>query len=77
MTLTFPSLKSIFDRSFLQSVIGFRNSPSGMKRRFEGGLTAVKNKVPQVAGNFAVWGGLFSAIECSLIYFRSIRIFNF
>ncbi|XP_051169917.1 mitochondrial import inner membrane translocase subunit Tim17-A-like [Leptopilina boulardi] len=57
--------------TLIQSVIGFRNSPSGMKRRFEGGLTAVKNKVPQVAGNFAVWGGLFSAIECSLIYFRS------
>jgi len=23
-----------------------------------------------VAGNFAVWGGLFSAIDCSLVYIR-------
>lgn len=22
------------------------------------------------AGNFAVWGGLFSAIDCSLVYIR-------
>lgn len=24
----------------------------------------------RVAGNFAVWGGLFSAIDCSLVYIR-------
>ena len=23
-----------------------------------------------VSGNFAVWGGLFSAIDCSLVYVR-------
>ena len=23
-----------------------------------------------IAGNFAVWGGLFSAIDCSLVYIR-------
>ena len=23
------------------------------------------------AGNFAVWGGLFSAIDCSLVYIRN------
>ena len=23
-----------------------------------------------VSGNFAVWGGLFSAIDCSLVYIR-------
>ena len=42
-----------------------------MKKRLVGGFTAVKKRVPQVAGNFAIWGGLFSAIECTLIYFRS------
>lgn len=31
----------------------------------------MKNRVPQVAGNFAIWGGLFSAIECTLIRYRS------
>lgn len=34
-------------------------------------MTAAKNKVPQVAGNFAIWGGLFSAIECTLIRCRA------
>jgi len=24
----------------------------------------------RVTGNFAVWGGLFSAIDCSLVYIR-------
>ncbi|XP_043259749.1 mitochondrial import inner membrane translocase subunit Tim17-A-like [Colletes gigas] len=57
--------------SLFQSVIGFRNAPSGIKRRLGGGLMAVKNRAPQVAGNFAVWGGLFSAIECTLIRCRS------
>ncbi|KOC69348.1 Mitochondrial import inner membrane translocase subunit Tim17-B [Habropoda laboriosa] len=55
---------------FNQSVIGFRNAPSGIQRRLCGGLTAVKVRVPQVAGNFAIWGGLFSAIECTLIRCR-------
>lgn len=41
-----------------------------MRRRLASSLTAVKTKVPQVAGNFAVWGGLFSAIECTLVHCR-------
>ncbi|XP_076645458.1 mitochondrial import inner membrane translocase subunit Tim17-A [Halictus rubicundus] len=57
--------------SLFQSVIGFRNAPSGINRRLLGGLAAMKNRVPQVAGNFALWGGLFSAIECTLIRCRS------
>nr|XP_033190316.1 probable mitochondrial import inner membrane translocase subunit Tim17 1 [Bombus vancouverensis nearcticus] len=52
------------------SAIGFRNAPSGFQRRLHGGLTTVKNRVPQISGNFAVWGGLFSAIECTLIRCR-------
>ncbi|KAI4492443.1 hypothetical protein M0804_002234 [Polistes exclamans] len=57
--------------SLFQSFIGFRNAPSGFRRRLYGGLTAVKTRGPQVAGNFAVWGGLFSAFECTLIRCRS------
>ncbi|XP_076243945.1 mitochondrial import inner membrane translocase subunit Tim17-A [Calliopsis andreniformis] len=57
--------------SLFQSATGFRNAPSGLQRRLIGGITAVKNRVPQIAGNFAVWGGLFSAIECTLIRCRS------
>ncbi|CAK9800985.1 Mitochondrial import inner membrane translocase subunit Tim17-B [Anthophora plagiata] len=57
--------------SLFQSVIGFRNAPSGFHRRLCGGLTAVKVRVPQIAGNFVLWGGLFSAIECALIRCRA------
>ncbi|XP_035723458.1 mitochondrial import inner membrane translocase subunit Tim17-A-like [Vespa mandarinia] len=57
--------------SLFQSFIGFRNAPSGFRRRLYGGLSAIKIRGPQVAGNFAVWGGLFSAFECTLIGCRS------
>ncbi|KOX77120.1 Mitochondrial import inner membrane translocase subunit Tim17-B [Melipona quadrifasciata] len=56
--------------TLFQSVIGFRNAPSGFQRRLHGSLTNVRNRVPQISGNFAVWGGLFSAIECTLIHWR-------
>ncbi|OAD58209.1 putative mitochondrial import inner membrane translocase subunit Tim17 1 [Eufriesea mexicana] len=64
----FAPLSSSLIRS---SVIGFRNAPSGFQRRLYGGLMTVKNRVPQISGNFAIWGGLFSAIECTLIRCRS------
>ncbi|KZC04050.1 putative mitochondrial import inner membrane translocase subunit Tim17 1 [Dufourea novaeangliae] len=69
----FPTNYILRSRIFrrLQSVIGFRNAPAGLSRRLHGGVAAVKNRVPLVAGNFAVWGGLFSAIECTLIRCRS------
>lgn len=31
---------------------------------------AVKQRAPIVGGQFAVWGGLFSTIDCSLVYMR-------
>ncbi|XP_076230497.1 mitochondrial import inner membrane translocase subunit Tim17-A [Nomia melanderi] len=57
--------------SLLQSVVGFRNAPSGLNRRLSSSLSSIKTRTPQLAGNFAVWGGLFSAIECTLIRCRS------
>lgn len=30
----------------------------------------MKKRAPVTGGNFAVWGGLFSAIDCSLYYVR-------
>lgn len=35
-----------------------------------GSLAAIKERSPIVAGNFAVWGGMFSTIDCSLVYLR-------
>lgn len=35
-----------------------------------GSLAAVKERSPITGGNFAVWGGMFSTIDCSLVYLR-------
>lgn len=47
---------------------GLYNSPSGS--RFAGGTQAVRMNAPRVGGSFAVWGGLFSTFDCSMVYVR-------
>jgi len=56
--------------SLFQAIKGFRNSPAGLNHRFAGSMAAIKTKGPVIGGNFAVWGGLFSTIDCSLIKLR-------
>ncbi|XP_074644977.1 mitochondrial import inner membrane translocase subunit Tim17-B-like [Tubulanus polymorphus] len=56
--------------SLFHAIKGYRNAPSGQYRRLMGSLVAVKERAPITGGNFAVWGGLFSAIDCSLVYVR-------
>ncbi|XP_027197325.2 translocase of the inner mitochondrial membrane 17b [Dermatophagoides pteronyssinus] len=53
-----------------QAIKGFRNAPSGFSRRSAGAWSTVRARAPIIGGNFAVWGGLFSTIDCSLIYIR-------
>lgn len=53
-----------------QSIKGFRNAPSGFSRRMAGSFLAVRQRAPILGGQFAVWGGLFSTIDCSLVYLR-------
>ena len=50
------------------SIKGARNSPRG--ERLLGSMTAVKARVPVIGGNFAVWGGLFSTFDCTLVAIR-------
>ena len=52
------------------SIPGFRNAPVGMSKRLAGMMTGIKTRAPITGGNFAVWGGTFSAIDCSLVYLR-------
>ncbi|CAN6485811.1 unnamed protein product [Victoria cruziana] len=47
---------------------GLYNSPKG--ERVVGGVQAVRMNAPRVGGSFAVWGGLFSAFDCSMVYVR-------
>ncbi|CAH2241345.1 jg15545 [Pararge aegeria aegeria] len=35
-----------------------------------GSLASMKERSPITAGSFAVWGGMFSTIDCSLVYLR-------
>ena len=41
---------------------GYRNSPRG--ERLLGAITSVKARAPITGGNFAVWSGLFNAVDC-------------
>ncbi|KAF0907225.1 hypothetical protein E2562_015732 [Oryza meyeriana var. granulata] len=54
--------------SFFHFVKGLRNSPNGA--RIAGGMQAVLMNAPRVAGSFAVWGGLFSACDCAVVFAR-------
>lgn len=47
---------------------GLHNSPKG--NRFPGAAQAVRLNAPRIGGSFAVWGGLFSAFDCTLVYAR-------
>lgn len=49
-------------------VKGARNSPRGA--RLAGAIDAVKVRAPALGGSFAVWGGLFSVFDCTLIGIR-------
>ena len=33
-------------------------------------MIAVKQRAPIIGGQFAVWGTMFSTIDCSLVYLR-------
>jgi len=56
--------------SVFQSIKGYRNAPTGVQRRLLGSLAAIKERAPITGGHFAVWGGLFSTIDCSLVHIR-------
>ncbi|GFQ01514.1 mitochondrial import inner membrane translocase subunit tim17-2 [Phtheirospermum japonicum] len=47
---------------------GTYNSPKG--ERLVGGSQAVRMNAPRVGGSFAVWGGLFSTFDCTMVYIR-------
>ncbi|XP_015937556.1 mitochondrial import inner membrane translocase subunit TIM17-2-like [Arachis duranensis] len=47
---------------------GFFNSPKGS--RLVGASQAVRLHAPRLGGSFAVWGGLFSTFDCTMVYVR-------
>ncbi|XP_067408485.1 mitochondrial import inner membrane translocase subunit Tim17-B isoform X1 [Emydura macquarii macquarii] len=53
-----------------QAIKGFRNAPVGIRHRFKGSFSAIRIRAPQIGGSFAIWGGLFSTIDCGLVKMR-------
>eukprot|EP00887_Chlorella_sp_A99_P005814 scaffold1.g5814.t1 len=47
---------------------GIKNSPGGS--RFRGGIDSIRREAPKIGGSFAVWGGLFSTFDCTLVALR-------
>ncbi|KAG9335288.1 hypothetical protein JZ751_005392 [Albula glossodonta] len=47
----------------------WRSMP-GVRHRLKGSANAVRIRAPQIGGSFAVWGGLFSTIDCGLVRLR-------
>lgn len=47
---------------------GVYNSPKG--ERLVGGYQGMRMNAPRVGGSFAVWGGLFSVFDCTMVYAR-------
>ncbi|XP_019094854.1 PREDICTED: mitochondrial import inner membrane translocase subunit TIM17-1-like [Camelina sativa] len=47
---------------------GIYNSPAGA--RLSGGVQSLRMNGPKYGGSFAVWGGLYSAFDCALVYAR-------
>lgn len=47
---------------------GMKNAPSGGRMR--GGIESIRREAPRIGGSFAVWGGLFSTFDCTLVAIR-------
>ena len=53
---------------FVLTFVGLINAPKG--QRLFSGLCHVRNRAPFLGGNFALWGGMFSSMDCLLISYR-------
>ena len=35
-----------------------------------GGLTHIRNRAPLLGGSFAMWGGVYTSMDCLMIFYR-------
>ena len=49
---------------------GIRHAPRGWKNRWAGFADGVRSRAPALGGQFAVWGGLFAASDCTITHLR-------
>ncbi|KAB0382930.1 hypothetical protein FD755_004847, partial [Muntiacus reevesi] len=57
----------IINSGISQVIKSFHNSLVGVNHRQRGNSIAIKTRVPQLGGNFAVWRGLFSETDCTSV----------
>ncbi|KAF9592513.1 hypothetical protein IFM89_015207 [Coptis chinensis] len=55
--------------SVFHFIKGAKNSPIG--DRLSGGFQTARMSAPRTGGSFAVWGGLFSCFDCTMVYLRN------
>lgn len=56
--------------SIFQGIKGFYTAPKGINRRFAGSWSLIRTRAPVIGGSFAVWGGTFSTVDCTLVHIR-------
>lgn len=56
--------------SIFQGIKGLYNAPRGFDRRLTGSWSAIRTRAPGIGGSFALWGGTFSTIDCTLSHLR-------
>ncbi|KAL5111222.1 Mitochondrial import inner membrane translocase subunit Tim17-A [Taenia crassiceps] len=49
---------------------GYRNAPTGKLRKLSSAFAQSRMKAPLLGGAFAVWGGMFTAVDCTLVFVR-------
>ncbi|KAF5396426.1 Mitochondrial import inner membrane translocase, partial [Paragonimus heterotremus] len=56
--------------SIVHSYKGYRNAPSGFTRKLASAMANSRQRAPLVGGAFAIWGGMFTAVDCTLVFAR-------
>ncbi|KAL7062787.1 hypothetical protein AAHC03_0842 [Spirometra sp. Aus1] len=56
--------------SLVHAYKGYRNAPTGYFRKISSAMVSGRQRAPLVGGAFAVWGGMFTAVDCTLVFVR-------
>ncbi|XP_049608902.1 mitochondrial import inner membrane translocase subunit Tim17-B isoform X1 [Syngnathus scovelli] len=65
-----PAVSALIYSSSLYFLCDNTATFQGVAHRLKGSGNAVKLRAPQIGGSFAVWGGVFSTIDCGLVRLR-------
>ncbi|KAL7667496.1 hypothetical protein ACOME3_010685 [Neoechinorhynchus agilis] len=56
--------------SIFHGIKGFKNAPIGYRSRLQSALQTIQRRAPRTGAAFSAWGGMFSAIDCTVVYIR-------